>query len=259
MNSALEAYFFSFFHLFSFMRTQKTIVGALALSLTIGAAQAQTEAGKLLVSGQVNYYNSEGESTSANPSGSVANVQQDSKQFSFNFAPQVGFFVADNLALGIRGSVGSGKTIETRNDNGSPSTYHRNDRTKGVTIGPFVRYYKMLGEKIAFYGQLAGGYQRQTQNNSSYYSGISNEEYYSSEAKSTGSFATLSPGFIFFPTPKLGLELTVGGLSYTTSESESTFQSNQSYQTNYEGSSSSFGANFGLQYLAVGASFHLGN
>ncbi|WP_022825798.1 hypothetical protein [Hymenobacter norwichensis] len=241
------------------MSIKKSVSSILLLGTAIGTAQAQTEAGKLLVSGQVNYYQSKGESTSTTPSGSVANVQQDSKQSSFNFAPQIGFFVADNLALGIRGSVGSGKNIETRNDNGSPNTYHRNDRTKGATIGPFVRYYKMLGERVAFYGQLAGGYQRQIQNNSSYYSGINNEEYYSSEAKSTGGFATLSPGFVFFPTPKLGLELTVGGLSYTASKSESTFQSNQSYQTNYEGTSSSFGANFGLQYLAVGASFHLGN
>lgn len=240
------------------MSIKKSVLSVLLLGTAIGTAQAQTEAGKLLVSGQVNYYQSKGESTSTNPSGSVANAQQDSKQSSFNFAPQIGFFVADNLALGIRGSVGSGKTIETRNDNGSPDTYHRNDRIKGVTIGPFMRYYKMLGEKIAFYGQLAGGYQRQTQNNSSYYSGINNEEYYSSEAKSTGGFATLSPGFVFFPTPKVGLELTVGSLSYTASKSESTFQSNQSYQTSYEGNSSSFGANFGLQYLAVGASFHLG-
>jgi hypothetical protein len=257
MNSALEAYFSSFFYLFSYMKIQKTIASALALSLTVGVAQAQTEAGKLLVSGQVNYFQSEGESTST--TNATGSLHQDYKQSSFNFAPQIGYFIADNLALGISVGLGSGRFRNTRTDANNLGTYRRNDYTKGINVGPFVRYYKMLGERAGFFGQLVGGYQRQNQDNSTDYSGVNGNEYYDYRAKVTGGFATLSPGFIFFPTPKIGLELTVGGISYTKSKSTTQSQSNQYYLDNYEGSSSSFGANFGLQHLAVGASFHLGN
>lgn len=243
------------------MSIKKTVLSVLLLGTAMGAAQAQTEAGKLLLSGQVNYNQSEGKSTSSStdPTFPVAIIHQEIKQASFNFAPHVGFFVADNLALGISASLGSGsgKQTDIRDEAGSLGTYYRNDRTKGISAGPFVRYYKMLGEKMGFYGQLAGGYQRQTQNYSTRYSGNNGQGDYSSETESTGGYGALSPGFVFFPTQKLGIELTMGSLSY--SKSESKLQNAQPYQGSSEGSSSSFGANFGLHYLAVGASFHLGN
>lgn len=224
----------------------------------MGAVQAQTEAGKLLLSGQVNYSQSKGESNSTDPN-FLSTVNQESEQAYFNFSPQAGFFVANNLALGISATLSSGRSKETRNENGNLNTSsYRDDKSKGVAIGPFVRYYKMLGEKLGFYGQLSGGYQRQTQENNTRYSGNNGNGNYSYETKLTGGYGTLAPGFVFFPTQKIGLELTVGSLSYFKSKNK-LVQSSSPYQGSSEGSSSSSGANFGLQYLAVGASFHLGN
>jgi hypothetical protein len=244
------------------MKIKKTVLSTLLLSTAIGTAQAQTAAGKLLLSSQINYNRSKGESnsTSTDPNSPLNSLHQESEQTSFNFSPQIGFFVANNLALGITTSLNSGRLNDTsiREENGNLGASSRNDRTKGVAIGPFVRYYKMLGEKMGFYGQLSGGYQRQTQNYSSNYLGSNGQENYWSETKSTGGYGTLAPGFVFFPTPKIGLELTTGGLSYSRSKSK-LVQSSQPYQSNSEGSSSGLGANFGLRYLAIGASFHLGN
>lgn len=242
------------------MKIKKSVLSTLLLGTTIGAAQAQTEAGKLLLSGQVNYSQSKNEfnSTSTNPTLPLATLYHESKRASFSFSPQVGFFVADNLAIGVGVSLNSDRVKENRNESGNPYTYNYNSKNKGVTIGPFVRYYKMLGEKTGFYGQLAGGYQHQTQENTTNNSGNNGNNNYSYETKSNGSYGNLVPGFVFFPTPKIGLELTVGSLSYSKSKSE-LVRSSQPYQETSEGSSSGFGANFGLQYLAIGASFHLGN
>ena len=245
------------------MRTQKTIVSALALSLTIGVAQAQTEAGKVLLNGRINYSQSTNES---NTTGIVTNPNgpnsQKSKQSSFSFLPQIGFFVADNLAIGLSGSTSSTKQKQTQYYGGpniTPSTSASIDEyeTKALSVGPFVRYYKMASEKVGFYGQLAGGYQRLKQESSTTYTGVNPPNGYNSDFKSTGGFASLMPGFVFFPTEKIGLELTVGNLSYykTKGKPESTSPG----QSSYEGTSSSFAADFGLQYITAGISFHLGN
>ncbi|MBO0359474.1 hypothetical protein J0X19_16040 [Hymenobacter sp. BT186] len=242
------------------MRTQKTIVSALALSLTIGAAQAQTEAGKLLISGQVNYAQSESESNTTNAGLPPTTIKQEAKQSGFNFAPQLGFFVADRLAVGVVGVTSTSKRTDNRTESFSGSSEFVNKytyRNTTVSVGPFVRYYTMIMENLGFYGQLSGGYQRQTNKNSSDTRGQNGTQSYSYENKATGGYGNLTPGFVYFPTKKIGIELTLGNLVYSKLKNKQ--QNGQLQPGSSEGSSSDFGANFGLQNLAIGASFHLGN
>lgn len=225
----------------------------------MSTAHAQTQAGKLLISGQINYAQSESESNTTS-TGLPTTIKLEAKQSGFNFSPQLGFFVADNLVVGVVGGTTTSKRTEDRIEsfNGSSGVrYKYMYRNTRVSVGPFVRYYTMVIENLGFYGQLSGGYQRQTNKNSNDSIGQNGIQNYSYEDRATGGYGTLTPGFVYFPTKKIGLELTLGSLLYSKVKSKQ--QNGQLQSGNSEGSSSEFGANFGLQSLAVGASFHLGN
>jgi len=244
------------------MQIKKSVLSVLALGTTISAAQAQTEAGKLLLTGRVNYSQSTSESNQVGTTPSLNGITyQQNKQTGFGFLPQIGFFVADKLAIGLSGGISSSQTKEKYTNSSSNITpsysYTNKYETKAVSVGPFVRYYHMIGEKVGFYGQLAGGYQRREQESGTTSTGVNTPNDYSYGVKSTGGFANLTPGFVFFPTQKLGLELTVGNLSY--SRMKGNPQGRNPNQADYENTSTVFGADFGLQYLTAGVSFHLGN
>jgi hypothetical protein len=104
----------------------------------------------------------------------------------FNFAPTVGYFVADNLALGINGNLQA---------LGGNANYF--DQTI-YSVGPFARYYRFVGgsDKFALYGQGSLGY--------THYSAGPNLGYVS-----------IAPGLAFFPIPRFGLEASLRGLSYS--------------------------------------------
>lgn len=239
------------------MKIQKLALGALLMGTTMGVAQAQTEAGKLLLNGRVNYSQSKNEFNSISGS-NLGNADEKRKSHTVGFSPQVGYFVVDNLVVGVALGFGTDKSTTSRTDyylNPVSINYSETTTTyKNLNVGPFVRYYKMISEKTGFYGQLAGGYQRQLQKYSRHDFG-SNTVDYDNESKTTGGYGSLVPGFVFFPTKKLGLDLTIGDLSYFKNKSKS--QNVPADQGGYEGKNSGFAGNFGIQYLTVGASLHL--
>jgi hypothetical protein len=208
----------------------------------------------------VNYAQSESEFNTTNAGLPATTIKQEANQSGFNFTPQLGLFVADRLAVGVVGGTTTSKRIDNRTEsfNGSSGVvYKYTYRNTTVSVGPFVRYYTMLMENLGFYGQLSGGYQRQTNKNSSDTRGQNGPQNYTYEDKATGGYGNLTPGFVYFPTKKIGLELTLGSLAYSKVNSKQ--QNGQLLPGSSEGSSSDFGANFSLQNLAIGASFHLGN
>jgi hypothetical protein len=236
------------------MKIQKLALGALLMSTTMGVAQAQTEAGKLLLGGGVSYLAINDETKPIGAS-TTPILNNKSKNESFNFSPVIGFFVGDNLALGLAAVIGSNSQLNTQTNftnTGAQvsSTYKGTNKT--YNVGPFVRYYKMMGEKIGFYGELSGGYQY-----GKYKSSYDYPQSNSSTEISRGGYASVAPGLVFFPTEKIGLQLTAGNLSYSKGKSKPNDIS--SNQTDYEKEGSTFNTNFGIQYLTLGASLHLGN
>jgi hypothetical protein len=144
------------------------------LGLTSSIAHAQTTPltkGRGLLSGSIGYQ-------------SVKQVGIDSRDL-FNFTPTVGYFVADNLALGLNGNL----QIYGGNSSFGQNIY---------SVGPFARYYRFVGgsDKFALYGQGSVGY--------SHYSGGYNLGY-----------VGITPGLAFFPIPRFGLEASLRGLSYS--------------------------------------------
>ncbi|WP_324673738.1 hypothetical protein [Hymenobacter sp. GOD-10R] len=228
------------------MKMQKSVCVAVLLGATTSIAQAQTEAGKLLLGGYINYSSTKTNTTPLNATPGTNTAKN------FNVGPKIGVFVANNLVLGLGVATSYNKQVSsyTDNTNTNPFQYTNTFTVKGIEAGPFVRYYWMIDEKIGFYGQLIGGYQHQKQSSVS-----TSSNYYTSEGKSNGGYATVLPGFVFFPTEKFGLELMAGNFSYSKWKGNNRSNMSQS-SSNY--TSSSILTNFGLQYLTIGASLYLG-
>jgi hypothetical protein len=168
----------------------KIILAVCALALTVGYVQAQTTAGRMMIGGNVGYTSVKDES--------YAEI----KTTRFTFNPQFGYFVADNLAVGLEVNYWSEKSNYTYDGGAGPeSKYH------GTTIAPFVRYYMFTpNEKFAFYADAAVGV------------GSSKYEGYPTNFKNKTFTTRLSPGFSFFFNEKWALDLQLSGISYSSND-----------------------------------------
>ncbi|UOQ73426.1 hypothetical protein [Hymenobacter cellulosilyticus] len=227
-----------------------------AAALCCGSAlsvRAQTSAGTILLSGAINYNTS---TEDRNGVGSFSFNPSSTEDYRYlRLSPSAGFFVADKLVVGLQADFTTSKRTlsqdEYINATGAVMRFTSIDEEKGVTVGPFVRYYQMLGEKLGLYGQLAGGYFYGT------YEQRGDYQLRSQQGTSKGGYGRFTPGIVFFPTPKLALELTVGNASYNSGTSKSRYSAGA--QEGTERKYSNFQGSFGFQHITVGAAFHLGS
>ena len=147
------------------MKKQSLFLAFLSISLICINASAQTSKGKFLVGGltkvggdilNVSSMNI-GYTTLKNKDDSGDDDDYKDKEFSFNFSPKVGYFVIDNLALGIDFTIASsfGKTTNTE--------YKYNSAL--LTAGPFVRYYIPTKKVLPFAEAMYSVGSRKTSSN----------------------------------------------------------------------------------------------
>lgn len=217
----------------------KNIIFSIVLLFAVTASFAQTERGTFMVGGNVgNYrYNYHGKSYS-------------NTMNNFSAGPSAGYFIADNLAVGLNINFYSVKQDWTGI---TPSyTYTGLDKTHGWGVSPFIRYYKSLSDKFYFFGSLSAGYDWSKGNRTE----LSPFDQLNYSYKERNPSAMLSPGLVFFPSSKFGLEVTLGSLRYG------------AYKRDYDGTDYSgnekedvrgnaFNFSFGLQNLYLGAYFYL--
>ena len=174
-----------------------------------------------------------------NNSGSYYPTKTTAINSQFVLAPSVGYFVADNLAVGISGAYQINQYDYRQTGSGSSS-----GKTKQYQIGAFVQYYKMVSEQSGFTGVLSGGYQHISQSFNYGYNDI----------PSKGLYANLLPSIVLFPIPKLAIGASVGGITYASYsyDSPSGFNSSYSYKT------STFATNFGLSQLLFSGTYYFG-
>ncbi len=158
------------------------------LTLTVIAgltvtANAQTEKGKIMVGGLIEFQNSK-----------IKDLDYKVNRFSIN--PTAGYFISDNWALGT--SIGY---TWDKSDNGQNYGSEKDE----FQVAPFVRKYTVNGP-VRFFAQLsipmAWGTETTKSNNVEVKNKIEN---YGIE---------LAPGIAYFPTSKIGVELKVRGLYY---------------------------------------------
>ncbi|GAA4137064.1 hypothetical protein GCM10022216_12750 [Sphingobacterium kyonggiense] len=189
-----------------------TLTAVSALSL---AANAQTSKGTFLVGGSVSY-----EGTTIKDS--------DAKNNSFAIVPQLGYFVADNIAVG----TGIGYNwAETESDAGVKNT------NNAFQLAPFGRIYSQNDGPVKFYGQLSVPMSWGTTK---------------VDGDKTGTTAKygveLAPGLAFFPTSNIGIDFRVKGLYFNSNNTEPTGGEKTTVST--------YGLNASSLTPTVGVTFH---
>lgn len=222
----------------------------LAASTQVGHAQS-IAAGTVSLGGGIGY------SSTTNKSGYTANnvtYSNESTGSQFSFSPSVGYFVVDNLEVGLY--TGYSAFRRPYNKSSPAQTFVRAelDPTTTLGVGIFARYYKMFTEQFGVTGTLNGGYQSQK---SYEYGGNSNSGTIL-EFKGSGYNVALTPAVVFFPIPKLGLSASIGSLGYSRLNFDYATSPNNPEPAGFESKSSTFGARFGLDQLQFGGTYYFG-
>ncbi|MBB5634287.1 hypothetical protein HDE68_000172 [Pedobacter cryoconitis] len=169
---------------------KKLLLSLIAVSALAFTTQAQTEKGKFMLGGNVEF-------------NSTKNNGAPKADTKFNIVPSVGYFVSDNFAIGTGIGYGFSKSHEA-------TTLLPNAalKTQEFVVAPFARYYKGINESFKFFGQLsvpmAFGNNKVT----------TDGDNYTKTSKYSNVGVALSPGFAFFPSKKFGIEFSVQGISY---------------------------------------------
>lgn len=200
-----------------------------------GIISAQTENGSFIISGQTNL----GFISNTVKYKSNRQTTDGPKTNSFNFSPSAGYFILDNLALGLAFDYKSTtikQQIEIFNPNTTGGYTIENTKETQTTLSiiPNATYFFSKGKTKPYLSAGAG--LANTKNKSNYTSDISSgDNFFSdSEIKSNGFIWTANGGLIFLITQNIALDL---GLGYT----------NYSYKDNgVKTNSRAFGANAGI-------------
>ena len=175
-------------------------------------------------------------------------------QAASSLASAVGYFVADNFAIGVEANYYSQKQKASLTSSGvvggvSPEL----DPNTSLRLGLYAQYYKMLSEQFGLVGTLGGGYQTSKSHSFTNNNGIT-------ETKGNGYYAALTPGIVFFPIPKLGLSATMGALAFSHYgyDFPTSDVSGNVAPASYEDKTDIFGANFGLSQLQFGGTYYFG-
>ncbi|MFD2890830.1 outer membrane beta-barrel protein [Flavobacterium chuncheonense] len=147
--------------------------------------------------------------------------QGDWKSNEFTFSPAVGYFVSDNIALGARLNVMSGKS-----EFGSSE-----EKSSAFGAEAFGRYYMTPASKFSLFGELAVGF------------GSSKEEdVFGDETKYNAFGVNAGIGVNYFLSSNWALEASWAGLGYNTFKEDTSGA--ESYDT--------FGLNVDLSSINLG-------
>ena len=229
---------------------KKTLLSAFLLSAAQLAHAQSIPAGTVSLGGNVGYSRN---TSSFSGTSNATNYTAETTSSQFSFSPSVGYFVADNLALGINlGYTATNRGYTTYSPSPGISRTKLDPNTT-LRLGVYGQYYKMLTEQFGVLGTLGVGFQRQRD----YDYNTNNNNAVIQEYKASGYYADLTPGIVFFPIPKLGLTASSGSLSFN--------HINYDFPTNagpapsgYENKASTFGASFGLSQLQFGGTYYFG-
>lgn len=228
------------------MKKSFLLLGFLSGATTLAQAQSAIPAGTVSLGGGIGY-NRTTEEASYSTGGS--NYSYESTNSTFQFTPSVGYFVADNLAIGLGlGYMSTGTSTEVKPkpayqlDDLDPST--------NLRLGAYVQYYKMLTDQFGVAGTLGAGYQKYKQVS------YDNNNGSAVEDKASGFYTELTPSVVFFPVPKFAISASIGSLGYNRLNRE--IPDDLGAPDNYEQSLSTFSANFGFDQLLFGGTYYFG-
>lgn len=162
------------------------------------------------------------------------------KNFSYDFSPEVGYFLSENLALGLGFSIGNDKTT-------TPITTTTNSEYSVTdwSIRPFARYYAMKSGSFSVFGEGAlniGGTSSQTTSGSTTTDGLSRSTF----------GISIQPGISYDLSDKVSLIAKVGGIYYNANGTSITTGTGAN-AVKTETSSPVFGLGLRLSTISFGA------
>ncbi|SEQ89346.1 outer membrane beta-barrel protein [Pedobacter rhizosphaerae] len=163
---------------------KKLLLSLVAVAGLVYSANAQTEKGKFMLGGNVGFNSTKVDGA---PKADI----------NFSVIPSVGYFVGNNFAVGTGVGYTYEKSVSGRTQEGA------------FEVAPFGRYYVNLTDQFKFFGQLsvplAFGTQKAVD---------ANGDTGAKLGTTTSIGVNVAPGFAFFPTKRIGIEVSVNGLGY---------------------------------------------
>jgi len=222
--------------------------------LSSGLIYSQIERGTFLLGPSFNYSQNGNNNQPEDPTA----YTQSGKSGAFNSALRLGYFVTNNIAVGVLGGYGSSfSNGESKNSSSvNPGYVQKSNSTINLSsFGLFARTYKLFNEnRFGFFCQLDGVYQ--IGNSKTTYtddqSGVSQSS--NTNGNVTGINLGLRPGVVYFITKRIGIEGMVGNLSYN----HQTQQNYSNGQKTSKNSTNTLNTNFGLNSFYLGVNFYFG-
>lgn len=156
------------------------------------------------------------------------------KETSFTLSPALGYFITNNLSAGILFAYSSDKTEDINDEfsfqDGSTLPYSEELSSSSIAVGPYVRYYLMPFERSGIFLEASFLYGFGDGSDEV----ILDSPLQISPTETITNFETtqdftfistgISPGLIFYLTPKMALQASFGFLGFTNLNQE-TFDS----------------------------------
>lgn len=205
----------------------KKLLAIIAISIAALNSNAQTEAGKIILGGSFEY-------------NSTKNEQQNSKSSGLLIGPNIGYFVSDNLAIGIGLGYQRTKYEQDLELIGGNPIYKSKNHT--FYISPYIRHYTALSEQFKFFAQFSGNY---------YYSKSETDVNSPGTpiSQTSNSYSVqLSPGLAFFPSKRFGIEFALNGIYYTYNKSKDLQIARESTSKDFNIRLNATSPRIGLQY-----------
>jgi len=231
----------------------KKLLALALLGSLASTAQAQTaiKAGTIELGGSIRYFQTKTDAPYSFNAGYGESVTtQHTNNKTLSITPSAGYFVANNLAVGIFANYGKSSA-----NNAYDTQYIGNNfqNSKQLSIGGFAKYYKMLSDQFGVAGLLGVSY---------FHTAIDYANQYQSGAQSSkGEEASLTPSIVFFPIPRFAIGASIGSLLYSHQKTDLGSRTVNGYSSPYPDNtltSSSFGAYFGIDQLAFSGTYYFG-
>lgn len=192
---------------------KKVFFLAFTCALISSGLHAQTTQGSKTVGGNFGYSSYKNEN---------AYAQIDYTSSSFQVSPEVGYFIMDNVEVGLGFQLSTGKAGY---DGSDP------DKNTSFSVGPYARYYKFTSnDRFAFTGAV----------------GFLYGSGKSANVK-TGSFGvSIAPGFVYFLTERWGLDFQLDGIGFSSYDPDKDVDNNN--RKNFTFDISSLSPALGFRY-----------
>lgn len=155
------------------------------------------------------------------------------KRFHFNINSSYSYAISNNLFIGL--GLGYSYNKQKQDDRSDVSDFE--DKGNTYRVFPYVRYYKGIGKKLAFFiqGETRFSHSKIERNN---------EENW----RTNSLFIGVRPGFTLMLNKNLGLETSIGSLGYASADSENKLNNSNSDSKGFSLSLNTSNLFFGLNY-----------